>query len=192
MTTLTSRLTLAILILLIALTITVPAAYAQAENSFGEQKGTPTITAVPRTMAYQASLNDDQGGNVPQGDYDIIFSIYDALEFGNLLWAETLLVAVDNEEVLVPVADGHSLDRAHAARQVAALRTLHVDHLRTEVGQVLAGDRPLEPDRQVDDAYAVQRAFHFAGHATTPFDRSSAISSRLAPAIITRVSFAGE
>jgi hypothetical protein len=38
------------------------------------------------------------------------------------------------------------------------LRPLDLDHLGAEVGEVLRRDRPLEPDRQVDDADALERA----------------------------------
>ena len=43
---------------------------------------------------------------------------------------------------------------------VAALRALDVDHLGAEVGEVLGRDRSLEPDREVDDADAFERARH--------------------------------
>jgi len=65
-----------------------------------------------------------------------------------------LLVAIDHQEVLVPITDRHRLDAAHSAALIAALRPFDLDDLGTEVGEMLRRHRPLEPHGEVDDANA--------------------------------------
>lgn len=45
--------------------------------------------AVPETMSYQGVLTDAGGVPVPDGAYDLTFSLYDAPVGGTLLWSET-------------------------------------------------------------------------------------------------------
>jgi hypothetical protein len=47
-----------------------------------------TIGEVPQTISYQGVLKDDEGGIVPEGDYDFTFRIYDVLSGGTALWTE--------------------------------------------------------------------------------------------------------
>jgi hypothetical protein len=49
-----------------------------------------TITTASRVMTYQGILKDNAGDPVGDGDYNIIFRIYDAPSGGNLLWMETV------------------------------------------------------------------------------------------------------
>ncbi len=70
---------------------------------------------------------------------------------------DALLVAVDDQEILVPVRHRQRLDAAHAAALIAAVRPLDLDHLGAEIGEVLRRHRSLEPDGQIDDANPFQR-----------------------------------
>ncbi len=44
---------------------------------------------LPRTMSYQGVLKDGDGELVPDGDYEMVFRLYDAETGGNVLWEET-------------------------------------------------------------------------------------------------------
>jgi hypothetical protein len=43
---------------------------------------------IPRTLSYQGVLTNNEGVNVPDGDYDINFKLYNVLENGTALWEE--------------------------------------------------------------------------------------------------------
>lgn len=47
------------------------------------------IAQIPQTMNYQGLLQDDNGDPVADGNYTVIFTIYDAATTGNSLWTET-------------------------------------------------------------------------------------------------------
>ena len=49
---------------------------------------------VPQTISYQGILTDTDGTIVPDGDYSIAFTLYDALNGGTNLWTETQTVTV--------------------------------------------------------------------------------------------------
>jgi len=55
-----------------------------------------THAAVPHQINYQGYLTDPDGNPVPDDVYDMIFTIWDAPEYGNLKWAEDLPVTVTN------------------------------------------------------------------------------------------------
>ncbi len=73
---------------------------------------------------------------------------------------EALLVAVDHQEVLVPVADRQRLDAAHAAAPSPRHGAFDVDHLGAEVRQVLRADRALQPLGEVEDPDAFECLAH--------------------------------
>jgi len=50
--------------------------------------------AIPSTISYQGVLNDDTGTPVPDGDYDMTFSLYDVETGGTALWHEQQTVPV--------------------------------------------------------------------------------------------------
>ncbi len=50
--------------------------------------------AVPQTISYQGVLKDPGGDNVPDGDYDITFAIYDVDTGGTALWTEMQTLSV--------------------------------------------------------------------------------------------------
>ena len=52
--------------------------------------------AVPETMSYQGVLRDAAGDPVPDGDYSITFTVYDAPMDGTALWTETQAVSVED------------------------------------------------------------------------------------------------
>ncbi len=49
----------------------------------------PSRAAVPEAMSYQGVLTDGVGNPVPDGLYDLTFTLYDALVGGAPLWSET-------------------------------------------------------------------------------------------------------
>ena len=52
------------------------------------------LSQVPQTISYQGVLTDATGTNVTDGNYSIIFTLYDALTGGTNLWTETQTVTV--------------------------------------------------------------------------------------------------
>ena len=52
------------------------------------------FSQVPQTISYQGVLTDAAGTNVADGDYSIVFTLYDALTGGTNLWTETQTVTV--------------------------------------------------------------------------------------------------
>ncbi len=52
------------------------------------------FSQVPQTISYQGVLTDTDGAIVPDGDYSIVFTLYDALTGGTNLWTETQTVTV--------------------------------------------------------------------------------------------------
>ncbi len=53
-------------------------------------------SGVPMLINFQGELNDAVGDPVPDGDYSITFTIYDADTGDNALWSETQMVAVND------------------------------------------------------------------------------------------------
>jgi len=53
-----------------------------------------SIADVPQTISYQGVLTDDAGAVVPDGDYNITFSLYTVASGGTALWQETQSVKV--------------------------------------------------------------------------------------------------
>ncbi|HEY3413934.1 MAG TPA: hypothetical protein VGM51_12910, partial [Armatimonadota bacterium] len=53
---------------------------------------TRVFAVVPRTIAFQGTLNNATGGRLPDGSYSATFRLYDAPTGGNLLWTETKTV----------------------------------------------------------------------------------------------------
>jgi len=51
---------------------------------------------VPKTISYQGVLTDAAGSNIPDGNYNLTFKIYDAGTSGTALWTENHTVAVSN------------------------------------------------------------------------------------------------
>jgi len=51
---------------------------------------------IPKTLSYQGILTDVNGNAVRDGDYPIIFRLYDTAEGGTKLWEEKQTVAVTN------------------------------------------------------------------------------------------------
>jgi hypothetical protein len=47
-----------------------------------------SLAEIPHTISYQGILTDAQGDAVPNGDFNVTFSIYDDSLSGNLLWSE--------------------------------------------------------------------------------------------------------
>ena len=51
--------------------------------------------AVPQLINYQGLLKDGSGNPVPNGNYTVVFTIYDALTGGTNLWSETQSVTTN-------------------------------------------------------------------------------------------------
>ena len=52
------------------------------------------IGQIPQTISYQGILSDTNGIIVPDGEYDLIFNIYDVSTGGSAIWTETQSVQV--------------------------------------------------------------------------------------------------
>ena len=87
--------------------------------------------------------------------------VEELLAFGFLqVDRHALLVAIDHEEVLVPVPHRQRLDAADAPGAVSRDGSLDVDYLGPEVGEVLSAHGPLEPLGQVEDPDSFQCLRH--------------------------------
>ncbi|MER3330082.1 MAG: hypothetical protein RIF34_10930, partial [Candidatus Kapaibacterium sp.] len=54
------------------------------------------LAQIPQTMNYQGRLEDNNGDPVSDGNYSIVFTIYDAATNGNSLWTETRTVTTED------------------------------------------------------------------------------------------------
>jgi len=71
-----------------------------------------TWADVPETMSYQGRLTDNSGQNVPDGNYNVRFTVYDAPSIGVILWAETLAVDVSSGLFTVQLGQEQPLSAA--------------------------------------------------------------------------------
>ena len=56
-----------------------------------------TVTGqIPQTMSYQGVLTDNSGVTVPDGDYSILFNLYDVSTSGSPLWTEMQIVTISD------------------------------------------------------------------------------------------------
>ena len=81
-------------VILFAVAMSTTGAQAQSDVA-GDVKSSGLITSVPRTMAYQAALNDSDGDPVRNTTLNVDFRIFDALTEGNQLWTEVVQVTTD-------------------------------------------------------------------------------------------------
>ncbi|VAX14907.1 Phage tail fibers, partial [hydrothermal vent metagenome] len=54
------------------------------------------LAQVPQTISYQGVLTDNEDNPVSDGDYNILFALYDVATDGTILWTETQNVPVTN------------------------------------------------------------------------------------------------
>ncbi|TNE32252.1 hypothetical protein EP342_05170 [bacterium] len=54
------------------------------------------LAQIPQTMNYQGKLEDNSGNPVADGNYSVIFTIYDAATSGNLLWTESRTITTED------------------------------------------------------------------------------------------------
>ena len=105
-------------------------------------------------LVVEVQTLEDAHGKVGQEDIRLLHQLVE--EFLPLFLLQidrqALLVAVDHQEVLVPVTDGQRLDAADAACTITGDRALDVDDLCAEVCQVLRADGSLQPLGQVENA----------------------------------------
>jgi hypothetical protein len=57
---------------------------------------TTTFSQVPKTISYQGVLSEINGTLVQDGDYNLIFKIYDSESEGTVLWEELQVVSVSS------------------------------------------------------------------------------------------------
>lgn len=55
---------------------------------------TMTLLAVPPTLDYQGRLTDASGDTIPGGDYELTFTINDAVTDGTVIWTEVQIITV--------------------------------------------------------------------------------------------------
>jgi hypothetical protein len=70
---------------------------------------TSANAAVPGTINYQGRLTNPAGVNVPDGNYSVRFTLYDAASAGTSIWAETLSVAVSSGLFSVGLGNVHAI-----------------------------------------------------------------------------------
>ena len=51
---------------------------------------------IPKTISYQGVLTDNNGTTVPNGDYSILFNLYNVSSSGSPLWTETQTVTISD------------------------------------------------------------------------------------------------
>jgi len=117
---------------------------------------------IAQLLVAELEAREQRGAQVRQKNIGALDqAVHDfATALGLEIERQALLVAIDDQEILVPVAHGQALQALHAAALVPALRPLDLDHLGTEIGQVLGAHRPLEPHRQIDDPNSFERPRH--------------------------------
>ncbi len=75
---------------------------------------TMSVVAVaggPGMINYQGQLNDNSGNPVPDGNYNVVFSIYNQLAGGLPVWAETTSVTVVNGIFTKTLGSTHAIAR---------------------------------------------------------------------------------
>src|SRR5580704_11545088 len=79
-----------------------------------------------------------------------------------------LMLVVGFEVIIAPALDGRTAsDRDDSPARVAALALFYLDNLGAEVSEHLRRDRPLLPDRPVDNSNSVKRPAHAFLYTTT-------------------------
>src|SRR5580693_5523262 len=79
-----------------------------------------------------------------------------------------LMLVVGFEVIIAPALDGGTArDRGNSPARVAALALFYLDNFGAKVGEHLRGDRPLLPDRPVDNSNSVKRPAHAFLYTTT-------------------------
>ncbi|MCB0294410.1 MAG: hypothetical protein KDG51_04060, partial [Calditrichaeota bacterium] len=54
------------------------------------------FSQVPQTLSYQGMLGDGSGTAVPNGNYNLVFKIYEAASGGDPVWEETHQAMVED------------------------------------------------------------------------------------------------
>ena len=90
---------------------------------------------VPKTISYQGILTNAEGNAVSDGDYSIVFTLYNALTDGNNLWTETQTVTVTNGIFNVILGSVTPLDLSFSTKYWLGLTIESGDELtpRTEL-----------------------------------------------------------
>ena len=73
---------------------------------------TTTFATIPKTMSYQGMLRDHSGNIVPDGNYNVIFRLYDVESGGTAIWVEPDTVLVTDGVFSTILGDLNALDLA--------------------------------------------------------------------------------
>lgn len=68
------------------------------------------LAQIPQTMNYQGRLEDNSGNPVTDGNYSIVFTIYDAVTNGNSLWTETRSVTTEDGFFTLTLGENTAID----------------------------------------------------------------------------------
>lgn len=68
------------------------------------------LAQIPQTMNYQGRLEDNSGNPVSDGNYSIVFSIFDAATNGNSLWTETRSVTTEDGFFTLTLGENTAID----------------------------------------------------------------------------------
>ncbi|MFA7325874.1 MAG: hypothetical protein WC121_04360 [Candidatus Kapaibacterium sp.] len=68
------------------------------------------LAQIPQTMNYQGRLEDNSGNPVTDGNYSIIFTIYDDATNGNSLWTETRTVTTEDGFFTLTLGENTAID----------------------------------------------------------------------------------
>ncbi|PKL79630.1 MAG: hypothetical protein CVV25_07110 [Ignavibacteriae bacterium HGW-Ignavibacteriae-4] len=68
------------------------------------------LAQIPQTMNYQGRLEDNSGNPVTDGNYSIVFSIFDAPTNGNSLWTETRSVTTEDGFFTLTLGENTAID----------------------------------------------------------------------------------
>lgn len=99
--------------------------------------------SIPQQINYNGTLADVNGNPVPDGQYDVVFTIYDAMTNGNVLWTETWNSST--AQVIVTNGIFNALLGAHNTIQ----RSFFTDHPTAYLGVKVGTDAEMLPRQGV-------------------------------------------
>ena len=106
-------------------------------------------SAIPQLINYQGTLTDTTGNTVPDGQYGVVFNIYDVPTGGTSLWAETW----NNTTSPVITNKGNFNVLLGAYNSIPA--SFFTDHSTTYLGIKVGNDSEMMPRQRISSvAYA--------------------------------------
>jgi microcystin-dependent protein len=105
--------------------------------------------AIPQLLNYQGTLTDTSGNPVPDGQYGVVFGIYDVSTGGNALWTETW----DNTTMPITTINGNF--SVLLGKHTPLPASFFADHPSTYLGIKIGSDSEMIPRQQISSvAYA--------------------------------------